>query len=213
MASARGGLAQLGERDNGIVEVTGSSPVSSTIAHSMARRPQMYEWAALLCVPAPAPNVDASPLMRRATSTRHTAIARTARVPSFFGTLHDALLRGACAQRALTAPLRHSGRTQGRSTIAPGVLLYFCCSASMALNASRRRLAAQEPRTPLRAARGVPLSPLLFAINARPRVRPLRSAPGRLRGGEKSVRATYFFKWLTANRFSENGRPEVSARG
>ena len=30
-----GGLAQLGERDNGIVEATGSSPVSSTIFTSL----------------------------------------------------------------------------------------------------------------------------------------------------------------------------------
>ncbi len=31
-----GGLAQLGERDNGIVEVTGSIPVSSTIPPALA---------------------------------------------------------------------------------------------------------------------------------------------------------------------------------
>ena len=44
-----GGLAQLGERDNGIVEVTGSSPVSSTksdlrILHRAPHHSRAYAW-------------------------------------------------------------------------------------------------------------------------------------------------------------------------
>ena len=37
VACTAGGLAQLGERDNGIVEVTGSIPVSSTKALKKGR--------------------------------------------------------------------------------------------------------------------------------------------------------------------------------